>query len=355
MKLFVTSRVRHRQFSQLCYLFPGQGSQFTGMGTSILSYFPYVSEIFEKADHTLGMNLSKYMMNSSKEELAQTEIAQPALYVYSLAIMHILRTEGFEFRPLLIGGHSLGEFTAACASGAISFEDGLRLVRQRGLLMKDAAKDLDSCMAALFPADLRAVQMAVEESRAQTGEIVDVANINTNDQVVVSGQRRAVELAIAIARKQHSRQFRPRLLSVSAPFHSAAMLSVEARLASFLAEIPFGSPHVPLVVNYSASLVRTGEELSQALVLQTARPVQWADCMNACFRHGATNFVELGASVLSKLASQQHVHFLKQEPDHPALHKAITTRALVTGSDIQALLLALAANQRDETEKEYKA
>jgi [acyl-carrier-protein] S-malonyltransferase len=278
------------------FLFPGQGSQFAGMGKSLAERFASSRAVFEEADATLGFALSKLCFEGPEEALKMTENTQPALLAVSTAAFAALAERGLE--PDYVAGHSLGEYSALVAAGSLRFADALRLVRRRGRYMQEAVPAGVGAMAALLrlpPGKLEAVL-----SEAAQGEVVSAANLNSPDQVVIAGNRGAVVRAIELAKAAGAR--RAVLLPVSAPFHCALMKPAQDRLAVDLNQTEFRDLRRPLVNNVAAREVRGGAEARQGLIDQVSSPVRWADSVRCLAGHGVERFVEVGAGgVLSGL------------------------------------------------------
>jgi [acyl-carrier-protein] S-malonyltransferase len=278
------------------FLFPGQGSQFAGMGKSLAERFASSRAVFEEADATLGFALSKLCFEGPEEALKMTENTQPALLAVSTAAFAALAERGLE--PDYVAGHSLGEYSALVAAGSLRFSDALRLVRRRGRYMQEAVPAGVGAMAALLrlpPGKLEAVL-----SEAAQGEVVSAANLNSPDQVVIAGNTGAVLRAIELAKAAGAR--RAVLLPVSAPFHCALMKPAQDRLAVDLNQTEFRDLRRPLVNNVAAREVRGGAEARQGLIDQVSSPVRWEDSVRCLAGHGVERFVEVGAGgVLSGL------------------------------------------------------
>ncbi len=278
------------------FLFPGQGSQFAGMGRSLYEAFPAARAIFEEADGTLGSALSTLCFEGPEEALKLTENTQPALLAVSVAALAVLREHGFA--PHFVAGHSLGEYSALAAAGSLRFADALHLVRQRGRYMQEAVPAGVGAMAALLKLPEGKLDGILAE--AAQGEVLSAANLNSPEQVVISGHAGAVQRALELAKAAGAR--RAVLLPVSAPFHCPLMMPAQERLAVDLNAAAFADLTCPLVNNWQAREVRTGEEARQGLIQQVSRPVRWAESIRYLAAQGVTRFIEVGpGSVLTGL------------------------------------------------------
>ncbi|HEY7784412.1 MAG TPA: ACP S-malonyltransferase [Pyrinomonadaceae bacterium] len=281
------STIVNRQ-SSIAFLFPGQGSQYPGMGKDLANNFAAAREVFEEADQALGFGISRLCFEGSAEELQLTENTQPAILTVSVAAWRALQSEGFP-TPDYFAGHSLGEYSAHVAAGSLSFADAIQTVRSRGRYMQEAVPLGSGAMAAVIGAELEAIEKACEEARA--GQICAPANINSGSQVVIAGDTaavdRATELLKGVARKVVK-------LNVSAPFHCALMLPAQERLAVDLEKLSFGDPQRPVVTNVDAAAVMSGKESYEALVRQVSSPVCWSESMEFLIGKGVNTFVEVG-------------------------------------------------------------
>jgi len=278
------------------FLFPGQGSQFAGMGKSLSDAFPAARRRFEEADDALGFSLSKLCFEGPEGELRRTENTQPALVAVSVAALSVLRAEAGE--PDYVAGHSLGEYSALVAAGSLDFGDALRLVRKRGRYMQEAVPEGVGAMAAL----LRLPSEKLDEvlGAAAQGEVVTAANFNSPDQVVIAGHKGAVERAMELAKAAGARRVVP--LPVSAPFHCPLMAPAQERLKPDLDATTFQDLRVPLINNWQAREVRTGAEAREGLYHQVPSPVRWMQSMQALAASGVDRWFEAGAgAVLSGL------------------------------------------------------
>ncbi|MGD0199956.1 MAG: ACP S-malonyltransferase [Bryobacteraceae bacterium] len=271
------------------FLFPGQGSQFPGMGKSLADGFPAARAVFEEADARLGFALSRLCFEGPEELLKMTENTQPALLAVSTAACAVLREHGLQ--PDCVAGHSLGEYSALVAAGSLRFWDALELVRKRGRYMQEATPAGVGAMAALLKLPEGRLEGILAE--AARGEVVSAANLNSPDQVVIAGHRGAVERAIELAKAAGAR--RAMLLPVSAPFHCALMRPAQERLAVDLLATGFEDLRWPLVNNVAAREILTGAEARQGLIDQVSSPVRWADSVRCLAKGGVERFIEVGA------------------------------------------------------------
>lgn len=285
----------------LAFIFPGQGSQTPGMGRGLAESFPAAQAVFEEADEALGFKLSELCFDGPAEELQLTENTQPAILTVSVAALRAMEAEGFP-RPAFVAGHSLGEYSALVAAGALSLRDAVQTVRRRGRYMQEAVPVGAGAMAAVLGAELEAVRAACEEAR-EGGEVCSPANINSPGQIVIAGSAAAVERAIPLLKARGAKRAVP--LKVSAPFHCSLMLPAQERLAADLAEIEFADLDVPLVTNVDAAVIRRGAEARTLLVRQVSQPVRWRESVELLSREGVETFVEVGpGKVLSGLVRQ---------------------------------------------------
>lgn len=281
---------------KLAFVFPGQGSQYVGMGMEFYRNRPLARHFFELANEALGLDIARACFEGPEDKLKMTPITQPALLVCSYIANQLLREAGI--RPAYVAGHSLGEYSALLAAGGISFFDAVRLVRKRGELMQEAVPLGKGGMAAILGLEREEVFRVCEE--AQDGQVVEVANLNAPGQVVISGEKEAVERAMEIARNRGAKKVVP--LQVSAPFHCALMNTVRDRLAEILLRLPMEDPEIPLVANVDARPVFSAAEARSALIRQTNSPVRWEESVRFLHQEGVDLFVEVGpGKVLSGL------------------------------------------------------
>ncbi len=282
--------------SRIACVFPGQGSQYRGMGRQMAEVYPIAQETFERADAALGFPLSRLCFEGDEEELKRTENTQPAILTVSFACYRVLEQAGV--RPDFVAGHSLGEYTALCAAGSLAFEEAVVLVRRRGQYMQEAVPLGQGAMAAILGASAEIVERVCRE--AAHGQVCAPANFNSPQQIVIAGHTAAVERAIALARERGAR--RAVLLPVSAPFHCALMRPAEERLAEDLARVAFADLTIPLVNNVDAALITSGEAARDGLRRQVSRPVRWEESVRRLLAEGVTTFIEVGPGrVLSGL------------------------------------------------------
>jgi [acyl-carrier-protein] S-malonyltransferase len=274
------------------FTYPGQGAQAVGMGAELAEAYPEARRVFEAVDEALGERLSRLIREGPQDELTLTANAQPALMATSMAAMAALKAEGVTVRDAaFVAGHSLGEYSALCAAGALSLADTARLLRIRGRAMQDATPVGTGAMAAILGLDLATVRAVADE--AAEGEVCQAANDNDPAQVVVSGHRAAVERAAELAKARGAK--RALMLPVSAPFHCALMQPAADRMCEALAEVELTAPAVPLVANVRASAVSNPDEIRQLLVEQITGTVRWRESIAWMAGQGVTEFVEIGA------------------------------------------------------------
>ena len=282
---------------KLAFLFPGQGSQYVGMGSLLAKQFEEARRVFEEADEAVGFSVSKLCFEGPEEELKRTQNTQPALLAVSVACLRVLHQLGFE--PDIVAGHSLGEYSALVAAESLTLADAVRLVRMRGRYMQEAVPEGTGAMAALLKLPEGKLDQILEE--AAQGEVIAAANFNSPDQVVIAGDAGAVERATTLAKTAGAK--RAVLLPVSAPFHCALMRPAQERLRADLDATSFKDLNVPLINNWQAREVRTAEDARQGLYQQIPNPVLWTDTVREMGRRGVRRFVEVGAgSVLIGLS-----------------------------------------------------
>jgi [acyl-carrier-protein] S-malonyltransferase len=275
--------------SKLAFLFPGQGSQFSGMGESLAKAYPAARQLFEEADRVLGFPLSQLCFSGSEEELKETENTQPALLAVSVAALRVLEELGI--RPDFVAGPSLGEYSALVAAGSINFADALVLVRKRGRYMQEAVPAGLGAMAALLKLPEEKLDGVLAE--AAQGEVVAAANLNSPDQVVIAGNVKAVERAMDLAKAAGAK--RAILLPVSAPFHCPLMKPAQDRLRADLDATEFRDLSVPLINNWQATQITRGADAREGLYQQVPNPVLWTQSVRLLAGLGVTRFIEVGA------------------------------------------------------------
>lgn len=284
----------------LAYIFPGQGSQYPGMGKNLVENFPVAQRIFEEADDALRFPISQLCFQGSVEDLQLTENTQPAILAVSAAVLGTMESEGFP-RPDFVAGHSLGEYSGLLAARSLSLRDSIRTVRSRGRYMQEAVPVGTGAMAAVVGVSLKDIEVACAE--ASQGQICAPANINSGTQVVIAGNTEAVDRASDLLKRRGAR--RVLRLNLSAPFHSALMTPAQERLAVDLEATAFDDLQVELVTNVDAALVGKAAEARDALVRQVSSPVRWLESVELLIKQGVDTFVEVGpGKVLTGLMRQ---------------------------------------------------
>jgi [acyl-carrier-protein] S-malonyltransferase len=276
----------------LALLFPGQGSQTSGMGRDAAEASPAARAVFETADAVVGFPLSKLCFEGPDAALLPTEVQQPAILATSIAWLRALEDRVGTLAPAFVAGHSLGEYSALVASGALSLEDALRLVRARGEYMRDALPPGAGALGAIMGCDARVAELACAEARRATGEVVEPANYNAPGQTVVAGSAAAVRAACDEARRRGARRAQP--LAVSAPFHCSLMAPAAKRLQVDLAATAFRDPCPPVVCNVTAEPVARAEELAVLLTRQVQQPVRFTQMIERLAALGVTRVLEVG-------------------------------------------------------------
>lgn len=305
------------------FLFPGQGSQSVGMGAALAAASPHAREVFQEVDEALGQHLFRLMTAGPDADLLLTENAQPAIMANAIATLRVLEREGgvrLADKADFVAGHSLGEYTALCAAGALDLSTTARLLKLRGQAMQAAVPVGEGAMAALLGADLAKAQ-ALAEAAAE-GEVCTVANDNDPSQVVISGAKAAIERAVPLAKEMGIK--RAVLLPVSAPFHCPMMQPAADAMAAALADVALSAPVVPVYANVTAAPVADPETIRRLLVEQVTGMVRWRESVLAMQDAGVSDFVELGGKVLGAMVK-------RIAPD-------ATVTSVVAMADIEALV-----------------
>jgi [acyl-carrier-protein] S-malonyltransferase len=287
--------------SKLAFIFPGQGSQATGMGKALFDAFPEARAVFDAVDEALGEKLSTLCFEGPDEKLRLTANTQPCILTVSAAAAAVLAARGV--RPDLVAGHSLGEYSALVAAGAVSAADAARAVRARGTFMQEAVPAGQGAMSAVVGLDPNQIRVICESVAAETGKVVSPANYNDPNQTVIAGEASAVARAGVMLKEAGARRVMP--LPVSAPFHSALMEPVKARLDPVLRAIAWSQPTVPVVTNVEAKANRVTSRIVPLLVEQVTAPVRWIESVHEMARLGAVRMIEVGpGNVLSGLVKR---------------------------------------------------
>jgi [acyl-carrier-protein] S-malonyltransferase len=273
---------------QIAFLFPGQGSQTVGMGKDLAEHHPIARRTFEEADDALGIKISQLCFDGPEEELRLTENTQPAILAVSVAAWRVLQEKGI--KPAFVAGHSLGEYSAHVAAGTMTFADAGRTVRSRGKFMQEAVPVGTGSMAAILGMSLEAVAGVCSD--AAQSEVCEPANINSPEQIVISGHVAAVERAVVLATERGAK--RAKILPVSAPFHCSLMKPAQEKLAAVLGNLQLSPPRFPVVCNVNALPVGDAESAREALVQQVTGSVRWSESMQWLIAQGVQTFVEVG-------------------------------------------------------------
>jgi [acyl-carrier-protein] S-malonyltransferase len=285
--------------SKVAFVFPGQASQYPGMGKELAERYATARAVFDEADKALGFSISRLCFEGNEEDLKLTANTQPAILTCSVAVFRVLAEKGLE--PDFVAGHSLGEYSALVCVGSLTFADAVRLVRKRGAYMQDAVPLGVGAMAAIM--GLSHAVVADVCKRAANGEICAPANLNSPDQTVISGHAGAVKRAVELASQAGAK--RAVILPVSAPFHSALMATMQESFGQDLRGAEFSDLRVPLVTNVDADTINTGSEAREALIRQISMPVRWEESVRLLIDEGVNTFVEVGPSrVLTGLLRQ---------------------------------------------------
>lgn len=278
--------------TKIAFLFPGQGSQKVGMGGGFLEEFPIAEATFQEANSILGYDLKKLCLEGPEEVLKETENTQPALYVTSIIAWRCF-TQLCNVTPEACAGHSVGEYAALTASGVFSFEEGLRLVRRRGELMKEAGERTPGAMAVLLGASAESARDICKEARAEGAGLVVVANYNGGGQIVLSGETAAVARAGEIAKERGVKRVMP--LPVSGPFHSPLMVTAGDALFQPLTKATLAKPKIPIVMNISAEYAEMPDDIVGGLTRQVSGSVRWEESIQKLVSEGFDTFIELGS------------------------------------------------------------
>ncbi|WP_289136525.1 ACP S-malonyltransferase [uncultured Brevibacillus sp.] len=289
---------------KIAFVFPGQGSQFVGMGQALSEQSPAARQIFEEADAALGFPLSQLCFEGPEDELKLTANTQPAILTASIAVLAALKEKQPDFSPAFVAGHSLGEYSALVAAGALSFADAVKTVRSRGQFMEEAVPAGQGAMAAVLNMDRAALHAVCEEVTA-SGHPVQLANLNSPGQIVISGSAEGVKLAGEQAKAAGAKRVLP--LNVSGPFHSSLMQPAADKLQAVLADVSVQDAAVQVVANVTARPVTEAATIIDSLIQQVSAPVLWEDSVQWMVEQGVTTFVEIGpgkvlAGLIKKIA-----------------------------------------------------
>jgi len=313
---------------KVAFVFPGQASQYPGMGKELADRYPAARAVFAEADVALGFSISKMCFEGTEDELKLTANTQPAILAVSVAAARVLAEKGIA--PDFVAGHSLGEYSALVTAGSLNFSDAIKLVRNRGTYMQEAVPTGEGAMAAIMGLSPAVVQDACK--RAAEGEVCTPANVNSPDQTVISGHASAVKRAVEIASQQGAK--RAVILPVSAPFHSPLMMPAQVKLEKDLRATKFSDLKVPVVTNVDADTIETGDQARDALIRQVTMPVRWEESMRMLLDEGVTTFIEVGPGrVLTGLMRQ--------------IERSVTTLNVEDEKSLQAAVGKIGAAKND--------
>jgi len=281
------------------FLFPGQGSQYVGMGQDLYEAYPEARAIFDQADDILGLALSELCFNGPEERLSDTINTQPAIFATSVALLRALTSNKLPV-PGFVAGHSLGEYSALLAAGAMDFVSGLQLVRERGRLMKEAGQRSPGGMAAVLGLETEVVDQVCRQAREETGGVIQVANYNSPGQIVISGDFRTRDVAVELAKAEGAKRVVPLAVSIAA--HSPLMQCIVDEFRQAVEAVEFRRPTVPVVANVTATPLEGVDAIREELVQQLTSPVRWVESVQYMVGQGVAEFVEIGPKdVLTKL------------------------------------------------------
>ncbi len=300
---------------KIALVFPGQGSQFVGMGKELVQHSPAAKQIFDKADAALGLSLSALCFEGPEEDLRLTVNTQPAILTMSVAVLEAIKEKHPNLQAEFTAGHSLGEYSALVAAGSLSFEDAVKTVRSRGQFMEEAVPAGQGAMSAVLGMDRDLLHQVCEEVSSQ-GYPVQLANLNSPGQIVISGSAEGVKLAGDKAKESGAKRVMP--LNVSGPFHSSLMAPASEKLASVLDGVEIHDARIPVVANVSAKAVTQASDIKQSLIQQVASPVLWEDSVMYMVEQGVTTFIEIGpgkvlTGLIKKIAPKETQIFAVQD------------------------------------------
>lgn len=281
------------EWDKSAFLFPGQGSQLVGMGADFYREYPAAREVFDEADAIIGSAFTKVMFEGPAEVLNDTASTQPALYTCSMAILRVLHAELPHAKPVFVAGHSLGEFTALAAAGAVTFADGLRLVIRRGQLMRDAGITNPGAMAAVLGLEVEPLRQICQQASAETGGVLVVANDNCPGQLVISGDVQTLEVGMEAATKAGAK--RVVKLAVSIGAHSPLMAPASSELVKSIESTAFTTAQIPVIANVTARAINAVQDIRIELADQLTQSVRWTESVEAMLADGVEHFIEIGS------------------------------------------------------------